>query len=176
MARCRWGERNGGCAMQVFANQDIRETSSVTLMTVLPGVDTHAARLKRSLSARGRRVALFVLAITLISVFDLILTMRAHADGILHEENPIARAVLEFGPAALFVFKMTVIAGAGYVLFSLRRHRIAEVASVFVLITHIAVAVRWRICYEFYDIATIAWQDNPGYDLFDPVSVFINCL
>lgn len=167
---------NGGSVMQVLANQNSRAASGVSLRGILPSVDVHAARIKRSLSARGRRVALFVLAISLISVFDLVLTMRAHADGMLHEENPIARTVLELGPIALLVFKMSMIAGAGYVLFSLRRHRCTELACVLVLIAHFGVAVRWRICYAYYDIATVAWQDNVEYDLFNPVSVLFNCL
>lgn len=163
-------------AMQISANRRSRPVSKQAFAGILPGVDCHAARIKRALSARGRRVALFVFAICVINLFDLVLTIRAHRDGMLHEENPLARLLLEFGPMALLVFKISVIAGAGYVLFSLRRHRCAEVACVFVLLTYVAVAVRWRICYAFYDMSTVAWQENVKYDMFDPVSVLLNCL
>lgn len=146
------------------------------LAGIVPAVDSGATRVKRALSARSRRVALFVFAICVINFFDLVLTMRAHGDGMLHEENPIARSILEIGPMALLIFKMTVIAGAGYVLFSLRRHRCAEIACVLVLVAYIGVAVRWRICYAFYDMSTVAWQEDAPYDMFDPVSVLINSL
>ncbi|GJM25343.1 MAG: hypothetical protein DHS20C16_17580 [Phycisphaerae bacterium] len=162
--------------MQVSANRQRKSVPKAVLSGIAPAVDASAARIKRSLSARGRRVALFVIAICVINLFDLVLTIRAHRDGVLHEENPIARSILEIGPMALLVFKMSVIAGAGYVLFSFRRHRCAELACLVVLAAYVGVAVRWRICYAFYDMSTVAWQDNVTYDMFDPVSVLLNCL
>ena len=145
-------------------------------LSMIPALRQGGPSIDVGAPARGRRVALFVLAICVINMFDLVLTMRAHADGILEEANPIARSILQFGPMALLAFKVSVIAGAGYVLFSLRRYRCAELASVVVLIAYVAVAFRWRLCYAFYDLSTIAWHDNSGYDLLDPVSVFSNCL
>ncbi len=127
-------------------------------------------------AGRGRRVAIFIVAICMINLFDLALTMQAHADGMLDEQNPIARSILKIGPAALSAFKLAVIAGAGYVLFSFRRHRCTEFASIFVLIAYVAVALRWRLCYALYDFTASGAYDSGGLVLASPMNGLVGFL
>ena len=47
-----------------------------------------------------------VAAIFILGVFDLLLTLLAHAMGLLDERNPVARAALGRGAATLLVFKI----------------------------------------------------------------------
>jgi hypothetical protein len=104
-------------------------------------------------SARGRRVLYLLIGVWMLNLFDLTLTLRAWADGMMHEENPLARSLLEQDPAALLIFKLLIVAGATAILFNFRRFRCAEIASTVVLVVYTGVALQWKLCYELYDIA-----------------------
>ena len=107
-----------------------------------------------ALSARARRVVVLLAGIWLLNAFDLGLTVQAQADGVLHEGNPIARALLAWGAGALLAFKGTIVVGTSLVLFRYRRRFCAELATTIVAVVYVLVAVQWKMCYEVYDIAS----------------------
>ncbi|HRX87622.1 MAG TPA: DUF5658 family protein [Phycisphaerae bacterium] len=111
--------------------------------------------LQRVTAGRSRRVVMLLAGVWLINIFDLTLTLLASADGVLHEENPIARALLH-NPAALLAFKLSLVAAATTVLFNFRRFRCAEIACTLALFIYAGVAIQWRLCYEMYDLAHTA--------------------
>ena len=106
-------------------------------------------------SGRSRRVLFLLAGVWLLNLFDLALTLLASSDGMLHEENPIARALLH-SPAALLAFKLTLVAAATAVLFNFRRFRCAEIGCTFALVIYAGVAVQWKLCYDLYDISHTA--------------------
>jgi len=109
-----------------------------------------------AIGARGRRVLYLLLGVWLLNLFDLSLTLRAWGDGMLHEENPLARVMLQRDPAVLLAFKLSVVGAGTTVLFNLRRFRCAEVASMLVLLVYAGVAVQWKFCYELYELSLTA--------------------
>ena len=117
-------------------------------------------------AARARRVIVLLVGVWILNAFDLALTIHAHADGMLHEGNPIARAVLPYGPAAVFLFKAGIVTAASYVLYRYRHRWCSELASAFGLFAYAGVAIQWKLCYEMYDIAL-----SPGASCADLAQV-----
>lgn len=117
---------------------------------------TGASRLDAALhtvaSLRARRVLLFLAAVWLLNAFDLTMTICAQADGMLHEENPVARAVLRHGTPALTAFKFALVVCPTIVLFNYRRLLCAELASCLAAIVYAGVAFHWKFCYDMYEI------------------------
>ncbi len=103
-------------------------------------------------SARSHRVLCVVAGLLLINIFDLILTLSAHRQGLLEESNPIAARILPHGPAALMAYKLTLVAIGGGILIRCRKHRICEVASVTVMLVYVLLAFQWKECYDMYAI------------------------
>lgn len=124
------------------------------------GAVTRATRqtLDYMTSARGRRVLYLLLAVWILNAFDLSLTIQAQADGMLHEGNPLARAILSRGAGAIFAFKIILVTGASYVIYSFRHHRCTEAAVTFILLAYVGVALQWHLCYEMYEIAHMGNQ------------------
>jgi len=102
------------------------------------------------IAARSHRVLCMLAGLWLINLFDLMLTVLAHAQGVLDESNPIARRLLPLGPQALGVFKLVLVAGASAVLIRYRTRFIAEVSAALMLTIYAGVAVRWKLCYDLY--------------------------
>ena len=88
----------------------------------------------------------------ILNLVDLGMTLRASADGVLDEQNPLARLALSCGPSVLLAGKLAVLIGASCVLFQYRARRCAELASAFLLTVYVGVAFQWKYCYEMYDI------------------------
>lgn len=103
-------------------------------------------------STRSRRVICLLFCVWVINGFDLVLTVLAQRTGMLHEENPIARAVLAHGEGAVFAFKVLLVVGASTVLLRCRRHRCSELAVLFVALAYSVVAVQWKLCYDMYEL------------------------
>ncbi len=116
-------------------------------------VSTAQAALARVTSRRARRVMILLAGVWVLNLFDLSLTMRAQADGMLYEGNPLARALLTLGAGPLIAAKLLLVAGATLVLFNFRRLRCAEVAACIALLVYVGVAVQWKLCYEMYEVA-----------------------
>ena len=116
-------------------------------------VDSPQARPEHgSFCARSRRVILLVLAIWLINAFDLVLTVLAHGQGLLSEENPLARALLDMGTPSLVLFKVGLVLIGSYPLLRFRMARITEMGSVVILVAYTFLAVHWNECYNLYTL------------------------
>jgi len=103
-----------------------------------------------AVAGRSHRVICLLCGVWTISGFDLVLTVCANHQGLLHESNPIAARILPFGPVALVVFKLVTVAFASTVMLVNRTRFLAEVSAAGVLVIYAIVAVQWRLCYELY--------------------------
>lgn len=108
--------------------------------------------LDRFLSARSRRVLLLLAAVWIINGFDLVFTLLAERDGILHEQNPIARALLPHGELVVALFKVSLVAGASVLLWRCRAHRCTELAAILAVLVYACVALQWKACYDTFDL------------------------
>ena len=95
---------------------------------------------------------LLVMAIWMLNGFDLAMTVLAHQQGLLHEQNPVARGLLQGGTAPLMLFKLGLVLIGTYPLLRFRRVRIAELGALVVLVAYAMVSVRWSTCYEVYTL------------------------
>lgn len=102
--------------------------------------------------SRAHRVICLVLGIWVLNAFDLILTVLAHSQGVLDEENPLARRLLEMGTPSIVLFKIGVVLIGTYPLLRFRRARITEMGSFVIMIAYALLAVHWRECYELYTL------------------------
>lgn len=103
-------------------------------------------------ATRPRRVLFVLVALWLINAFDIVLTVAAHQQGLLNESNPIAARLLVLSPMALLVYKLAMVAFSSTVLLIHRRLLLAEIAATGTMVIYAIVAVRWRLCYELYDL------------------------
>ena len=104
-------------------------------------------------AARAHRVILLVMSIWLLNAFDLTLTILAHQQGVLHEENPVARGMLTQGTLPIMLYKVGLVLVGSYPLLRFRAVRITELAALVVLVVYAMLAVRWSVCYELYTLA-----------------------
>ncbi|MCB9850549.1 MAG: hypothetical protein H6817_07575 [Phycisphaerales bacterium] len=132
----------------------LRWSSPTPLLAVGDGAADAARRAFDCVtSRRGRRVLFLLVGVWMLNLFDLTLTLRAWNDGVMYEQNPLARGLLAYGPGGLAVCKLALVGAATAVLFSYRRFRCAEVASMLALLIYVGVAFQWKYCYEMYDMA-----------------------
>jgi len=103
--------------------------------------------------ARSHRVICLVAGIWLFNAFDLMLTVLAHQQGLLQEENPIARHLLEMGIPSVVLFKIGLVLIGSYPLLRFRRARITELGTLVILVAYALLAVHWSECYELYTLA-----------------------
>ena len=140
------------------------ETQTATLAPLLRYADAGAMPMgqglvgfvSRCLARRGYRVLAALAAVWVLSCFDLTLTLWAQADGVLDEQNPLARALLRMGPGAILGFKIATLGLASLVMYHYRAHRFTERAIMLVLVVYAVVAVQWRCCYTMYEITHTA--------------------
>jgi len=102
--------------------------------------------------ARSHRVICLVLGVWLLNGFDLALTILAHNQGMLAEENPVARHLLADGPSSLILFKIGLVLIGSYPLLRFRCARITELATLVILVAYAFLAVHWSECYELYTL------------------------
>lgn len=100
--------------------------------------------------ARAHRVICLVLGVWLINIFDLTLTVIAHRQGILVEQNPLARRLLQDGVMSIILYKVGMVCIGSYPLLRFRTTRIVEIGAVVVLLAYALVAFRWHSCYDVY--------------------------
>ncbi|TVQ62203.1 MAG: hypothetical protein EA378_07030 [Phycisphaerales bacterium] len=102
---------------------------------------------------RGRRVALLLLAVGLLSLGDLALTMTFLVHTGMAEGNPLARAVIGYNSAAVLVFwKLSTVVCTLAILFALRRRVSGELGA------WVCVAVLSWLTFHWQ--AYIAQQDS----------------
>lgn len=104
--------------------------------------------------ARAHRVICLVLAIWLLNGFDLTFTILAHEQGLLQEQNPLARKLLAEGPLSVILFKVGLVFIGSYPLLRFRRARITEMATLVILLAYGLLAVHWSECYKLYTLTS----------------------
>jgi hypothetical protein len=125
------------------------------------------------ISPRARRVLLLLVGLWILNLFDLGMTLRASADGMLEEQNPLARAALSHSPVALMVGKLTLLLGASYVLLRFRARPCTEYASAFLLLVYVGVAFQWKFCYDMYEIMHNSQIDSGQVALVDTILKYL---
>ena len=118
-----------------------------------PASQTWMSRLGDWLSeARSHRVICLILGIWLLNSFDLIFTVLAYQHGLLHEENPVARHMLQYGTPSVVLFKIGLVLIGSYPLLRFRRTRVAELGAITILMAYAMLSFHWSICFEQYTI------------------------
>lgn len=100
--------------------------------------------------ARSHRVICLVCGIWLLNFFDLAFTLLSHQQGVLQEQNPLARQMLQNGAASIALYKVGLVLIGTYPLLKFRTARIAEMASMVVLLAYATLSIRWSACYDLY--------------------------
>lgn len=100
--------------------------------------------------ARSHRVICLVAGIWLLNGFDLTFTILSYEQGLLHEENPLARHMLQYGTASVILFKIGLVLIGSYPLLRFRRARITELGTYVILAAYALLALHWSACYEVY--------------------------
>ena len=103
--------------------------------------------------ARSHRVICIVAGIWILNAFDLTFTILSHEQGVLQEQNPLARHMLQNGTSSIILYKIGLVLIGTYPLLKFRRARITEMASLLVFLAYATLAVRWSTCYELYAAA-----------------------
>ena len=119
--------------------------------------------------ARSHRVICLILGIWLLNGFDLTFTILSHEQGMLHEENPLARHMLQYGTTSIILYKLGLVLIGSYPLLRFRRARITELGAYTILVAYALLAIHWSSCYELYavtatsdvDLAAIANTNAP---------------
>ncbi len=154
-------------------NPDIAGMSFQPTAEPVTGADPSAQPVRAALhwlaQARPRRVICLVVGLWILNTFDLLLTLTASRQRLLHELNPVAAHMLEAGEGYLVLYKFGLIAIASYSLLRFRRERITEYGAVFALVVYGFVAIHWRNCYDFYAETTVT-SEHPV--LLDPLTSF----
>ena len=92
---------------------------------------------------RGRRVAVALVALWLLSLTDLSLTLWASANTAFHEGNPLARPLLDGSPAGLVAFKLAMMTLGTLIFWRCRSNGRCELASWGTAAVYLLLAVRW---------------------------------
>ena len=114
--------------------------------------------------ARSHRVICLVLGIWMLNGFDLSFTILSHQQGMLQEENPLARHMLQYGIASIVLFKVGLVLVGSYPLLRFRQARITELGTYFILATYAFLAIRWSICFELYTLTHLDNLDFAGIE------------
>ena len=109
--------------------------------------------------ARSHRVILLVLCVWLLNGFDLVFTILAYEQGMLHEENPLARQMLQNGIPSIVLFKIGLVLIGSYPLLRFRTARITELGTLVILVAYALLAVHWSECYGYY---TMTITESPN--------------
>lgn len=104
-------------------------------------------------NARSHRVICLLLGVWLLNAFDLALTVIAHGQGLLVEQNPIARQMLDNGIVSIILYKIGLVCIGTYPLLKFRKHRIAEMGTMIAIVAYAMLAVHWDNCYRLYTAA-----------------------
>jgi len=100
--------------------------------------------------SRAHRVICLLMGIWLLNGFDLAFTILSHEQGVLHEENPFARHMLQFGTVSIILYKIGMVLVGSYPLLRFRAARITELGTLVILAAYAFLAFRWSVCYELY--------------------------
>lgn len=136
-------------------DQSVIGTTRAATSALEPRVSRFQATIPSDLSIvpgrglrRSQRALLLLLAVWWLNVFDLGFTLHQARSEHFVEKNPLAARLLDAPPAALFVYKFSLLTVGTVILVILRRHAVAELACWFLLAAYFYVAVRWFVYYE----------------------------
>ncbi|MGB0716096.1 MAG: DUF5658 family protein [Phycisphaerae bacterium] len=101
-------------------------------------------------ASRSHRVLSLVAAIWCLNWFDLVLTILSYRHGMLHEQNPVARQLLEHGELSILLYKVGLVLIGSYPLLRFRTSRITELGALVILGSYALLAFRWSACVEVY--------------------------
>lgn len=99
------------------------------------------------LRRRARRVLILCAALWLLNGFDLVCTISARDIGGFHEQNPVARSMLESSPA-LVVLKLIGVTLASTIFIAYRRHRVIELACWGMTAIYVSLSLLWMTYYN----------------------------
>ncbi len=105
--------------------------------------------------ARSHRVICLVLGIWVFNGFDLAFTIISHQQGMLHEENPLARHMLQYGTTSIVLYKIGLVLIGSYPFLRFRRARISELGAYTILIAYAFLAIHWSMCVDWYTITLV---------------------
>lgn len=140
------------------------------LAQVAPRRPWYAQPLDWIVEARSHRVILLVLGIWLLNGFDLVFTILSHEQGMLQEENPLARRMLYYGTPSIVLFKIGLVMIGSYPLLRFRTARITELGTLVILVAYALLAVHWSECVELYS-ASVSGSGNLAE--IDPVTTLV---
>ena len=126
-----------------------------------------------AVEARAHRVILLVASIWMLNAFDLAFTVLSHEQGMLHEENPVARHLLGYGTLSIVLFKVGLVLIGTYPLLRFRTARITELGTMVILVAYAVLAMHWSECLELYTITvshSVALTDLGGKIDLSPLS------
>ena len=114
---------------------------------------------------RPRRIAVALLAMWVLNLFDLHCTLSEAEHCHFVEMNPIAAKLMESPWWVLAGYKFALVGFGTAILVFLRRHSVAELGAWFLLTTYAYVGVRWYVYFEclYADkhnimVAAMAWS------------------
>ena len=140
-------------------------------MTATPACRRRSARvIEWIVEARSHRVICLVLGIWLLNGFDLAFTILSHDQGMLHEENPLARHMLAYGTASIILYKIGMVLIGSYPLLRFRAARITELGSFVILLAYAFLAVHWSECYDLYSFTAAHNIEMAESRFFDGVN------
>ncbi len=102
--------------------------------------------------SRSHRVICLVAGIWLLNAFDLALTLLAHQQGMLQEQNPLADGLLQRGAWWVALYKIGLVGLGSLPFLRFRTARIAELGALVVLIAYATLAMHWSTCYRIYTL------------------------
>lgn len=105
---------------------------------------------------RENRMLYLLIAVWIINLFDLGLTLIARQQRLLTELNPLAVHVFAWGPVAVAVYKMALLAAGTAILWWQRRRPMAELALCGYAVICLGLAVHW---YRLYHTAEPLWVE-----------------
>lgn len=112
-----------------------------------------------AVEARSHRVICMLMGIWLLNAFDLTFTLLSSEQGVLHEENPLARHMLQNGIVSVILFKIGLVLIGSYPLLRFRRARITELGTCLILAAYAVLAFRWSNCYHLYSATALGGTD-----------------
>ncbi len=147
--------------MEAVWRADTESMSLYPAGTLSDSVVTHGERpwsarfVDWFVEARSHRVICLLMGVWLLNGFDLAFTVLSYNQGMLHEENPLARHMLGYGTTSIVLFKIGMVLIGSYPLLRFRTARITELGAFVILGANALLAVHWAQCYDLYSVTAM---------------------
>lgn len=114
--------------------------------------------IERMPDGRTVRVAVLLVLIIWLNLCDLLYTLFARSEGMLHEQNPLAHWFTAMhATASLISFKILLVLISCRLLWRVRQSRIAPYACWLLVAVYVALSLVWLAWSKQYVIAVRAW-------------------